>query len=105
MVNEDHPWNKPKFDLSLQARYNMGDKILVNAGVYAIGARYFENYIPTTEETLPLAIDVNLGLEYRYSTLLSFWARINNLAAQKYFLYHNYPAYKFRMMLGFSYAL
>lgn len=105
MVNEDQPWNKPKFDLSLQARYNLGDKILADAGVYAIGARYYENFVPTTEETLPLTIDVNLGLEYRYSTLLSFWARVNNLAAQKYFLYHNYPSFRFRMMLGFTYAL
>jgi hypothetical protein len=105
LVREDQPWNKPKFDLSLQARYNLGDKILVDAGIYAIGARYYENFNPVEEETLPLAIDVNLGLEYRYSTLLSFWARINNLAAQNYYLYHNYPAYKFRMMLGLTYAL
>jgi hypothetical protein len=105
MVREDQPWNKPKFDMSLQARYNLGDKILVDAGIYAIGARYYENFNPVEEETLPLVIDANLGLEYRYSTLLSFWARFNNLAAQKYDLYHQYPAYRFRMMLGFTYAL
>ena len=45
------------------------------------------------EETLPLTIDANLGIEYRYSKLLSFWARFNNLAAQNYYLYHNYPSY------------
>lgn len=105
MVSEDQPWNKPEFDISLQTRYNMGDKILVDAGIYAIGARYYENFNPVMEETLPLAIDANLGIEYRYSTLLSFWARINNLAAQKYYLYNNYPSYKLRMMLGLTYAL
>ena len=105
MVNEDHPWNKPKFDISLQARYNMGDKILVDAGVYVIGARYFENFNPTQEEQLPRTIDVNLGVEYRYSTLLSFWARFNNMAAQTYYLYNQYPSFRFRAMLGLTYAL
>lgn len=105
MVYEDHPWNKPKFDISLQARYNLADKILVDAGIYTIGARYYQDFNPVEEETLPLTFDANLGVEYRYSTLLSFWARINNLAAQKYFQYNNYPSYRFRMMLGFTYAL
>ncbi|MEN8230136.1 MAG: hypothetical protein ABFS38_18385 [Bacteroidota bacterium] len=105
LVREDQPWNKPTFDMSLLARYNMSDKILVNMGISAIGARYYENFNPALEETLPLTIDANLGLEYRYTKLLSFWARFNNLAAQKYYLYHNYPSYRFRAMLGLTYAL
>jgi len=72
MVNEEHPWNKPEFDISLQARYNMGDKIILNAGIYTIGSRYYENYNLALEETLPLTFDLNLGMEYRYSKLLSF---------------------------------
>jgi len=105
MVNEEHPWNKPEFDISLQARYNMGDKIILNAGIYTIGSRYYENYNLALEETLPLTFDLNLGMEYRYSKLLSFWVRFNNMAAQTYYLYNQYPSYKFRVMLGFSYAL
>lgn len=105
MVDLDRPWNKPQFDIRFQARYNMADKIIIDAGLYTIGARYFENFDLLTEETLPLTVDANLGLEYRYSKLLSFWARFNNLAAQKYYLYHQYPSYRFRVMLGFTYAL
>jgi len=105
MVNEDHPWNKAKFDISLQARYNMGDKIILNAGIYTIGSRYYENYNLALEETLPLTFDLNLGMEYRYSKLLSLWVRFNNMAAQSYYLYNQYPSFKFRAMLGFSYAL
>jgi hypothetical protein len=105
MVREDHPWNKPEFDISFQARYNMRDKIILTAGVYTIGSRYYQNYDPASEDTLPLVIDANLGLEYRYSKLLSFWTRFNNLAAQPYFIYNQYPSYGFRAMVGFSYAL
>ena len=103
--NDDYAWNKPAWDLSLQARYNMGDKIVVRFGVYTVGKRYYEDFDVNLEETLPLAIDANLGLEYRYSKLLSFWARFNNIAAQRYYLYSQYPSYRFRAMLGFTYAL
>ena len=105
MTPEGRPWNKPEFDISFQARYSMGDKIVLDAGVYIIGSRYFENYNPVEEETLPLTFDLNLGAEYRYSKLLSFWVKLNNLAGQSYYLYNQYPSYRFRAMLGFSYAL
>jgi hypothetical protein len=105
LVREEHPWNKPAYDISLQARYNMSDKILVEMGLYAIGKRYYKVFDSLDEGTLPLTIDANLGIEYRYSKLLSFWIRFNNLAAQKYYLYHQYPAYRFRAMLGLTYAL
>ena len=103
--SENRPWNKPEFDISFQARYNMGDKIILNAGIYTIGSRYFDYYNPMEEETLPLTFDLNLGAEYRYSKLLSFWVKFNNMAAQTYYLYNQYPSYGFRAMLGFSYAL
>ena len=103
--NDDYAWNRPAWDASLQARYNMGDKIIVNFGVYTIGKRYYEDFNANLEETLPLAIDANLSLEYRYTKLLSFWARFNNIAAQRYYLYSQYPSYRFRGMVGFTYAL
>jgi hypothetical protein len=105
MVKEEHPWNKPEFDISLQLRYNMREKIIIDAGIYTIGSRYYENFNPALDATLPLTFDANLGLEYRYSKLLSFWVRLNNLTAQSYYLYNQYPSYRFRAMIGFNYAL
>ena len=102
---DDHPWNKPAFDISLEARYNMADKILVNLGIYTVGRRYYEDFDPSVHEYLPLVVDANLGIEYRYTKLLSFWVRFNNMAAQKYYLYHQYPSFGFRAMLGFTYVL
>ena len=71
----------------------MGNKILVEVGISPGCVRYYEDYNPAEDETLPLTFDANLGIEYRYSKLLSFWARFNNLAAQKYYLYHNYRSF------------
>ena len=108
LQNDDHAWNKPSFDVSIQARYNMGDKIVVNLGLYTIGKRYYEDFVVQLDDegpTLPLAFDANLGVEYRYSKMLTFWARFNNIAAQRYYIYSQYPSYRFRGMLGFTYAL
>ncbi|MEZ5070847.1 MAG: hypothetical protein R2751_07725 [Bacteroidales bacterium] len=38
---------------SFQAHYNMADKFLVEAGVYAVGARYFQNYDAATTAPCP----------------------------------------------------
>ena len=111
--DDDHAWNKPDWDMSFQARYSMQEKIIVSAGVYAIGKRFYEDFntdfstgLPVAlEESLPLAIDGNLGVEYNYSNLLSFWLRLNNVAAQRYYLYNQYPSFRFRAMVGFTYAL
>ena len=97
--------------MTFEARYNLGDKFLVNGGFYLIGPRYYKDInisdvIPdVTTGKLPTTFDANLGVEYRYTTLLSFWVKINNLAAQRYYLYNQYPSFRFRFMAGFSYTL
>ena len=105
MVREEHPWNKPQFDGSLELRYSMQDKIILDAGLNIIGSRYYQYIVSDVDATLPANLDVNLGLEYRYSKLLSLWIRFNNLAASPYYLYNNYPSYRIRVMVGFNYAL
>jgi len=111
MVREDHPWHQPGFDVILQARYNLREKFIIDAGLGVIGPRYAKDIdisgaIPViVNEKLPMTPDINLGVEYRYTKLLSFWIRIDNLAAQRYYLYHQYPSYRFRFMAGFGYVL
>lgn len=106
MVREAYAWYKPDFDLGLQARYNIGDKILADAGLFVIGPRYFPSLTENGNHgMLKTSLDVNMGLEYRYTKLLSFWAKFNNITAQPYYMWNNYPSYRFRFMLGFTYGL
>lgn len=106
LSREAHAWYKPDFTASLEARYNLGDKILLNGRFNLIGPRYYpaltEGGDPGLLET---TIDLNLGAEYRYTKLLSFWMKFNNLTAQPYYAWYNYPSYRFRFMAGFTYAL
>ncbi len=106
MSREIHAWYMPSFDAGLQARYNLGDKIEADAGIFVIGPRYYPAIgLLTGPGKLNTTIDLNLGAEYRYTKLLSFWVKFNNMTAQPYYLYYNYPSYRFRVMLGFTYGL
>jgi len=105
LVGEFRPWNKPSWDASVQARYNMSDKFLIKLGLYSLGKRPYLDLETYVEGNLSAVVDANLGVEYRYSKLLSFWVRLDNLAAQRYYLYYQYPSYRFRGMIGFSYSL
>ncbi|MCA1747461.1 MAG: hypothetical protein LC655_07165, partial [Bacteroidales bacterium] len=105
-AREDYAWYKPAFDASIQTRYNIGDKILIDAGLFVIGPRYYPSVVEGGDpEKLNTTIDLNLGIEYRYTKLLSFWTRFNNISAQPYYMWNNYPSYRFRLMAGFTYGM
>jgi outer membrane receptor protein involved in Fe transport len=49
-------------------------------------------------------VDLNLGVEYRYSKVLSGFITLNNILGQRYYHWYNYPSYRFNMMLGITYS-
>lgn len=106
MSREEHAWYQQNLDIGLQGKYNMGDKILIDGGLFVIGPRYYPSLTAGGDPgKLGTTVDLNLGAEYRYTNLLSFWLKFNNMTAQPYYLWYNYPSYRFRVMLGFTYGL
>ncbi|MCK7536842.1 MAG: hypothetical protein MZV63_40745 [Marinilabiliales bacterium] len=49
---------------------------------------------------LESVIDINLGVEYRYSKSLSGFVQINNLLSENYYTWNFYPTYGFNLMGG-----
>ena len=41
---------------------------------------------------LPGMVDLNLGVDYRYSKLFSLYVELNNMANYKYQRWYNYPS-------------
>jgi len=106
MAVESKPWHKPQFKASLSIRYNLQDKILVNADLMYIGKRWARTPDAVSKEfRLKAYPDVNLGLEYRYRKILSFFLRLNNLAGIRYETWNQYPTQGFFLMGGFTYSL
>lgn len=102
----EHPYQRPPFDISLTGVYNLRDKIVGRAELYIWGKRYARsNALVYETRELPAFADLNLHLEYRFTKVLSFFFSGNNLTASRYQLWNYYPVQRFRIMLGFTYAL
>jgi hypothetical protein len=108
-----YPWNKPDWDGKLGFYYNLRNKIIAGTEVTALGNRkLMVSKSPTGWMTLsPTVIEkpvhVNLGFsaEYRYTKILSFWFKINNISWDRYYEWAYYPSQMFNFLIGFSYSL
>lgn len=105
----DHPYQKPPFDLSLIAVYNLKDKIIGRLETYLLGQQYVRTSALSPDNMSPdklkAFVDFNLGLEYRYTKVMSFFITCNNFTATRYEIWNHYPVQRFRLMFGFTYAL
>lgn len=120
MSKFDHPWNKPNWDAKFGLKYNLRDKIITGVEITAQGKRYLivnGDYLVPVPQTVPPAVDpritiempahfnLNLSAEYRYSKILSFWTKLNNISNNHYYEWTYYPTHGFMFMFGFTYSL
>ena len=105
---EIEAWHMPTFKLSLSARYNMQDKIILNAGAFARNSTYArvfnEEGVAEAREIHGFHVDLNFGIEYRYTKILSVFLNLNNVQNQPLERWFNYPSQRFNILGGVSYA-
>ncbi|HLP75028.1 MAG TPA: hypothetical protein VK155_19145 [Bacteroidales bacterium] len=107
------PFYRPGWDASVGLSYNLRDKILAGVQLTALGPRSIGisheiNNVTVLEYEFtpePWHLNVNLSAEYRYSKILSFWAKFNSLATDRYYEWAFYPTHRFMFMAGFTYSL
>ncbi len=105
-------YHKPDFDFTLSGIYNLESKIIIKADIFVAGKQWTlseirdnETFTTTYKPTqLNGYVDANLGAEYRYSKMLSFFAQFNNIANQRYYRFDHYPSMKFNFMLGVTFV-
>ena len=49
---------------------------------------------------MPAHFNLNLSAEYRYSKILSFWAKFNNISYNRYYEWAYYPSQRFMLHGG-----
>jgi len=112
LYHEVQQWHTPTTRITLSAHYNLREKILIKADLFALNEQYAPYYVPGTTvphsfvlqtKTLKPLVDVNLGVEYRYSKTLSAFVHFNNIGAVKYYQWNDYPTQTFNMMVGISF--
>jgi hypothetical protein len=106
LAENDYAWNKPEWDGKIGLNYNLRDKIIAGLEVTALGKRRFiVTDTPVVAFETPSFLNINLGAEYRYSKILSFWTKLNNISSNRYYEWAFYPSQRFLFMLGFTYSL
>jgi hypothetical protein len=86
-----------KFYAQIDANVETGRKALVRAGAPDAQLEGTQTYVD-----LGAIVDVNLGLEYRYTPRVSLFLQANNLAAQRYNRWYSYPVQPFQVMGGIT---
>jgi len=111
--NNSYAWNLPQVQFLVRGSHNLYDKFIFNADLNFEGGRRALVYNPeeedVTEEDNQLAkklgfiADVNLGVEYRYNKRISGFVNFNNIAAQRYRRWYNYPVQGIQVMAGVTF--
>ncbi len=101
----------PLLESKLNMGYNIGDKFLVKLDLFYWGERNgamisenvdFSRTI--TSQKLDPFVDLNFGVDYRYSKNFSAFIQINNIANGRYQRFVNYPVYGINFMGGFTFT-
>ena len=100
------PLYKPLFRLGLNGNYAIAEKIFIKADFFYNGSVYGYEYSSTNPQYIRLKdyMDINIGVDYKYSKILSAFVQINNIGMQKYFRWYNYPSYRLNAMAGVTYS-
>jgi outer membrane receptor protein involved in Fe transport len=102
----DKPWHKPQYDLTLNASYNLKEKLVLSGDLIVFGKRYAKSSLfPEGMVKLDPVIDLNLGVDYLFSKLFTLFFNIYNITGRSYMLWNQYPSQRFNFMIGFSYKL
>jgi hypothetical protein len=109
-----HPWHRPNWEATFTTFYTLRDKIIVRGDIFYVGERMAldsefitvndATILNTNAITLRPFLDVNLGLEYRYTKNLSAFINFNNIGAVRYNRWYNYPVQRFNLMGGFTFS-
>ena len=107
-------WNKPDWDAKLGLKYNLRDKIIAGMEISVLGKRktIVNGDLPILIDApgpvifdMPAHLNLKLNAEYRYSKILSFWTKLDNISVNRYYEWAYYPTHGFMFMLGFTYSL
>jgi hypothetical protein len=107
--NLTRAYHKPDFDITFSGIYNLQSKILIRADLFILGNQWALSKVnrngsdTIAPKQLQGWVDANLEVEYRYSKMLSFFARANNIANQRYYRWERYPSQRFNFMLGLTF--
>lgn len=114
MLDEKTPWHKSTAEILFSFNYNIRNKIILKADVFAHNTQYArvfkynasEGVMQAEKEKLLGYVDFNAGAEWRYTKALSIFALFHNIENVKYnnYRWKNYPTMQFHVIGGLTYS-
>ncbi len=109
-TNQAYAWNLPQLQFKVRGNYVLNNKFIFNLDVTLETGRKALVYDSTiagivTENNqfaapLNTFADINLSTEYKFNKMISGFIQFNNIAAQRYLRWYNYPLTGFQIMGG-----
>ncbi len=112
LLNNSYAWYMPTAEFVIRGKYNLFEKLVAQVDVNLQGGRralVYEDGVNVKLENgqyvlaLGFLADANVGLEYIYNNRISAFFQMNNVAAQRYLRWNNYPVMGFQAMGGFTF--
>ena len=98
------------YQFIVRANYVLNKKLILHLDLNGEGGRkalVYDSTLPNVFKEngkfikdLGLIVDGNIGAEFRYTDRISGFLQINNVAAQQYFRWYNYPVQALQIMGG-----
>ncbi len=105
---EIEAWHLPTLQVGLNLKYNMQDKIIVSADVFARNATFGRAFDtqnnPVAHKLHDVFVDGNIGIEYRYTRVLSFFVNFYNVQNKSLERWMNYPSQKLQVLGGLTWS-
>lgn len=114
-AQQDETWHTPKLRLAANARFNVSDKLYIDAEALFQGLSYAKafNYDPTgavivadgyRRKDVPSFFDLSAGAEYKATKQLGVFVKANNMLNKEYQTYLYYPKLGFNVIGGLNFS-
>lgn len=106
MTNLTKPWHKPAFTAKAGAIYKINSRTVVTGELFYESKVYAQVLDMNTWKIVSRAgfVDLNIGAEYKITGNIFAFARLNNIAATRYYRWYNYPSQRLNAMAGLTFS-
>lgn len=111
LKNLARAYSLPQFETKLNSTYNIADKFLLKLDLLYWGERFGrldasrgDGTFASTDVKMNPFLDLNFGIDYRYSKTVSAFINFNNLANNRYQRFYGYTVYGTNFIGGFTFT-
>jgi hypothetical protein len=97
-------WHRPTYKVTAETSVNISRKFLLDVNVISQGGMKAFDPVADAQVSLDPAFDLNARTEYLFSEKFSIFAQFNNIMANEYPLFFNYPVRGFQGLGGVTWS-